>query len=244
MKVKRSEAVAALKALGLLAAGNWDAKKLKAQLERLDQLKGVEDLLKKVKDKKLKNLLDALLTACEEEKSVFVEDDGRAAAPAALKNGKAKADADEGDDDDEDDEDDDEEESEGPEEEEGDEEDDEEEEEEKPAKKSKPKKGGKAKAGKNGKPKKKPAEKKSSVRRDEFGTSVEGRTGRNHRINMVILKAKGKMLTAPEISKRADADGTPHEHLKRLIRLGFVKEKLIDGRKHFGLNPKAKLVKS
>jgi cobalamin biosynthesis protein CobT len=214
MKVKRSEAVAALKALGLLAAGSWDAKKLKAQLERLDQLKGVEDLLKKVKDKKLKNLLDALLTACEEEKSVFVEDDGRAAAPAALKNGKAKADADEGDDDDEDDEDDDEEESEGPEEEEGDEEDDEEEEEEKPAKKSKPKKGGKAKAGKNGKP----AKKATAAAKDFFGYSVGSR---GNKIN-TFFKKKGEKTVKVEDIKSSTGLPRVHGHLKLLADDGLV----------------------
>ena len=233
MKVKRSNALDLCHAMGLKNADSWDNIRMASKIEALPDLSNIESLKKNVKDKAVKNLLEAVLTALEKEQSISILNDkskpsknGKPEKGAkATKKGKAK-DEDEDDeeeeeeeeedsseDEDEEEEDSSDEDEESEEEEEEEEEDEDDEEEGKKGKK-------KGKKGKKEKKEKKKKPKKSAVAKDKWGFREDTRTSR---INHAIWEAK-KPISVKEIEKRAKASSI-HSHLYKLKQMELVKNK-------------------
>jgi len=111
MKVECSEAVRVLKAMDVHTADSMGNPRLSRKLEALPDMNGLDKKVREIKDKELKNLVNAILAAIEEGKSIMVVDDSDDESPKKKvktgDNGKAKkgAKAKDEDDDEEDDED-------------------------------------------------------------------------------------------------------------------------------------------
>jgi hypothetical protein len=242
MKVKKSDAVELMVAMGMAKAPTWDNAKLEENLTKLGTEKIPDQILKKVKgNKKLGELFKAIVTELGNKKKVTIAEVEKAApakavaAPAGKKGKAAKVEEPEEEEEeeteneeevveqDDDSDGDDEEETEEEADEEADESDDEEEseeEDEEPA--AKPTKKG-AKAGKGKAEAKEPKAKKepkAPVEIDKFGNRKgPGKGTRTHRINMAIID---KPRTATKIMEVAAARGI-HSHLSKLVGLGYVK---------------------
>lgn len=234
MKVKYDEAVELLTALNYKTASRKDPIRLASALESLKDVDDIEVKKKKLADKGLKNLLDAIMTATEEEKDIKV-------IGKPSKNGKPKAKAQDDDDEEEEEEEEDEEEEDEEEEEEEESEEDEDEEEEEEEEEEEPKakkKGGKAKKGKKGKkddddeeeeePKSKKKKKvkkakREPVEKDAFGNRVGTRTSR---INLAIINAK-KPISMKQIEEKVEATSL-HSHVYKLMQADWVKK--VDGK--------------
>lgn len=233
-EVEKKAAVALLVALGFKKAGEgkgWSDDKL---TESLNEIDSVVDDDTEVKDKKADKLLDSILEALEDGKTI------------TLSSGKASKDddeesdddddgdeEDEGDDDSEEEESDDEDGDDDSEEEEPEEEDDDEE--EKPAKKKGKKASKKSDDDEedsddddDDKPAKKKAKKVKSKKSeaqdtDDFGSRLGSRASK---VNLVFIKgrAKKKALSAAEILKEAKVKPPIHLHIKKLVERGHVKK--------------------
>jgi cobalamin biosynthesis protein CobT len=256
MKVLKSQAVALMVACGLKNAAKMDNDQL------ADKLGGFpEKKLAGIKDKELKNLGKAVLTAIDEEKDITVVDDPKSKKAKAKAKVEDDEDEEETDDDEESTDDDDEESDEDEEsddeestdddedsEEESDEEEsdesdededsddeeesDEDDEEDEPVKKKKGKKGEKAEKGE-----KKKVKRESTVEKDWAGNRLGTRT---HRINMAITE---KIKSASQIATDAKATAI-HSHLSKLKGLGYIENaKNKDGDKGFRLTKKGLALK-
>jgi hypothetical protein len=245
MKVKKSEAIAMFLAAGFNNAAAWKESKLQDFLERAPETLP-SDAVKKIKDKGLKNLANAIIDYIndkEDEATITLVADAKPKSGPAKKGRGRDEDDDEVDDEDDDSsddsEDDDEDDSEESDDDDDDSEDDEDSEEDsedndeddepvtkkgKGTKMAKPTKV--AKKGKRRdddedetpKKKKKGGGSNKKVERDNFGNAL---TTRAHKINIIMGKVP---MTIKEIEKKSKQNAVS-AHVYSLVQKGFAVKK-------------------
>lgn len=244
MKVSKSNAVGALKAIGLSKADKLGDKDLNDRIGKLHKVPAIKDALGKVKDKEVKNLLQAMIEALKGGKKVEIINDPKVGKKkAAEPEEEAEEDeeeAEEVENDEEEAEEDEEETEESDDDEAGEEDEDadgaeadddgdeeeeegetEEEDEEEPVsskKGTKDKKAGKDK--KSDKKADKPKKSKAKVERNEWGHKLGTRAAR------IDAAISDKPKTIAQIGKDAKYTTAPfHGHMKGLVEAGFVVKK-------------------